>query len=169
MSRAFVKEGSENAGSEELPERPQSPYPNHVTPRGQSLLRERLEALQAERHRLLEAQDGDLMDTEELKIVERDLRYVQERLDRSILIDPASQPHDQVAFGARATTVDDDGERRQFAIVGEDEADPEAGLISWVSPLARALAGAKVGDAVVWQRPAGDRELEIEAIEYPAT
>jgi transcription elongation GreA/GreB family factor len=108
------------------------------------------------------------MDTEELKIVERDLRYVQERLDRSILIDPASQPQDQVAFGAHVTTVDEDDERRQFTIVGEDEADPEAGLISWVSPLARALTGAKVGDTVVWQRPAGDRELEIEAIEYPA-
>ena len=167
MSRAFVKEGSENAGSEELPERPQSPHPNYVTPRGLKLLHERLDALQTERVRLQDRQGGDLLDEEELKTVERDLRYVHERIDRAIEIDLSTQPHDQVAFGARVTTVDDDDAEMTFTIVGEDEADPDAGLISWVSPLAQALGGAKVGDAVVWKRPVGDRDLEIVRIEYP--
>jgi len=168
MSRAFVKEGSENAGSEELPERPQSPHPNYVTPRGERLLRERLEALQAERHRLHADHEADLLDEEELKIVERDLRYVQERLDRAIAVDIANQPHDRVAFGARVTVEDEDGKAMSFRIVGEDEADPDAGYISWVSPLARALGGSAIGDTAIWKRPAGDRELEVVAIEYPS-
>ena len=71
-----------------------------------------------------------------------------------------------MAFGALVTTVDDDDEKRKFAIVGEDEADPAAGKISWVSPLAAVLVGASVGDSVVWKRPAGDRNLEVTAIGY---
>ena len=51
--------------------------------------------------------------------------------------------------------------------MGEDEADIERGMVSWISPLARALTGARVGEAVTWRRPAGDRELEIVAIRYP--
>lgn len=168
MSRAFVKEGSENAGSEELPERPQSPHPNYVTPRGLRLLHEKLDALQSERVRLQARAGADLMDEEELKTIERDLRYIHERIDRAIEIDLASQPHDRVAFGARVTAEDEDGAEMRFTIVGEDEADPDAGLISWVSPLAQALGGASVGDTVVWKRPAGDRELEIVKIEYPS-
>jgi transcription elongation GreA/GreB family factor len=50
--------------------------------------------------------------------------------------------------------------------VGEDEADAAAGKISWVSPLARTLMGASVGDTVTWKRPAGDLELEIVSIRY---
>jgi transcription elongation GreA/GreB family factor len=65
------------------------------------------------------------------------------------------------------TTVDENDVKRQFEIVGEDEADPNKGKLSWVSPLALALKGAKTGDIVVWKRPAGDLELEIAAIEYP--
>lgn len=168
MSRAFVKDGVENAGSEELPERPQSPHPNYVTARGLRLLEQKLDALLAERSRLHDQAGSDLMDEEELKTVERDLRYVQERIDRAIEIDLSSQPHDRVAFGARVAAVDEDDVEMRFTIVGEDEADPDAGLISWVSPLAQALGGAAVGDTVVWKRPSGDRELEIVKIEYPA-
>ena len=62
---------------------------------------------------------------------------------------------------------DQSGERHQFAIVGEDEVDAEKGKVSWVSPLARALIGSGVGDVVLWRRPAGEMELEIEAIRYP--
>ena len=57
---------------------------------------------------------------------------------------------------------------RIFAIVGEDEADTKSGKISYVSPLAVALLGAKRGDTVVWKRPAGDARLKVERIEYPA-
>jgi len=165
MSRAFIKEDDSNASAEELPERPQSPHPNYVTPHGLLALQAQLAELQEQRQRLLEHPDA-ILAQEHLKPVERDIRYFQERIERATVIDPASQPRDRVSFGAVVTTVDDDGAKNRFAIVGEDEADPAAGKISWVSPLARALTGAAVGDSVVWKRPAGDKTLEITKIAY---
>ena len=165
MSRAFVKEDDANTSGEELPERPQSPHPNYVTPTGLAQLQAQLAELQAQRQEQMAHPEGILAE-EHLKPLERDIRYFQERIERAIVIDLATQPRDKVAFGAVVTTVDDDDEKRKFAIVGEDEADPAAGKISWVSPLAAALVGASVGDTVVWKRPAGDRNLEITAIKY---
>lgn len=167
MSRAFVKESDGDQPGDELPERPQSPHPNYVTAAGLKALERQLEALQKERRELAEASDPALLNREHLKLVERDLRYLQERLDRAQPIDPASQPQDRVGFGAAVETVDENDEKRRFVIVGEDEADPKHGKISWVSPLARAITGAKVGDTVTWKRPAGDLALEIAAIGYP--
>jgi transcription elongation GreA/GreB family factor len=96
--------------------------------------------------------------------IDRDLRYVEERIRRAVLIDPAGQPEDEVHFGAVVEVETPEGRRMTFAVVGEDEADPTQGRISWVSPLARALAEARVGDAVVWKRPTGEVELTIVAI-----
>lgn len=165
MSRAFIKEDDANTSGEELPERPQSPHANYVTPAGLAALQAQLAELQQQRHDLM-AHSEAILSEEHLKPVERDIRYFQERIERAIVIDPATQPHDKVAFGAVVTTVDDDEEKRRFAIVGEDEADPTHGKISWVSPLARSLVGASVGDSVVWKRPAGDKTLEITKIQY---
>jgi transcription elongation GreA/GreB family factor len=165
MSRAFMKEDDSNVSAEELPERPQSPHPNYVTPAGLTALQSVLAELQEQRRQLLEHPDA-ILSQEHLKPVERDIRYFQERIERATVIDPAGQPHDRVSFGAIVSTVDDDDAVRRFAIVGEDEADPPAGKISWVSPLARALTGAAVGDSVVWKRPAGDKTLEVTKIEY---
>jgi transcription elongation GreA/GreB family factor len=165
MSRAFIKEDDANLSGEELPERPQSPHPNYVTPAGLAQLQAQLAELQAQRQEQMAHPEGILAE-EHLKPVERDIRYFQERIERAIVIDPAAQPRDKVAFGAVVTTVDDNDEKRKFAIVGEDEADPAQGKISWVSPLAAALVGASVGDIVVWKRPAGDRNLEVTAISY---
>ena len=64
------------------------------------------------------------------------------------------------------TLEDEGGQRLDYTIVGEDEADPAAGLVSWVSPLARALQDAEVGDLIVWERPMGDLELEVRRIRY---
>ena len=165
MSRAFVKEDDANTSGEELPEPPQSPHPNYVTPAGLAQLQAQLTELQAQRQEQMAHPEGILAE-EHLKPLERDIRYFQERIERAIVIDLAAQPRGKVAFGAVVTTVDDDDEQRKFAIVGEDEADPAHGKISWVSPLAAALVGASVGDTVIWKRPAGDRNLEITAIRY---
>ena len=81
------------------------------------------------------------------------------------LVDPAGQPRDRVAFGATVEVADESGEH-SYRIVGEDEADAEHGSVSYVSPLARALLGAKVGDEVVWSRPAGDLRVEVLGIRY---
>ncbi len=165
MSRAFIKEADANVSAEELPERPQSPHPNYVTAGGLAALQAQLAELQEQRQRLLAHPDA-ILAQEHLKPVERDIRYFQDRIERAIVIDPASQPRDKESFGAVVSTVDDDDVERRFAIVGEDEADPAKGKISWVSPLARALTGAAVGDSVVWKRPAGDKTLEVTAISY---
>jgi len=165
MSRAFVKESDDAAIGDELPERPQSPHPNYVTPQGLAALQAQLAALQEQKQQLA-ADADDLLNKETLKLVERDIRYFQGRLDHAILIDPQSQPRDRVAFGATVRTVDENDVERDFTIVGEDEADVASGKISWVSPLARALVGAAVGDTVTWKRPAGDLQLEIVSIGY---
>jgi transcription elongation GreA/GreB family factor len=163
MSRAFVKDMDEPA--DDLPERPQSPHPNYVTPRGLARLKAQLAELQAEHRRLADSED--LLDKEQLKRIDRDIRYFEARIESALLIDPASQPVDQVSFGALVRTVDDNDAERSFEIVGEDEADVQAGLISYASPLAQALLGARVGDTVTWRRPVGDLGLEVLAIDYP--
>lgn len=168
MSRAFVKE-SDSEPLDELPERPQSPHPNYVTPSGLAALQAQLQALQEQRRNLLQNPDEDLLSKETLKQVERDLRYYQGRVDRAIPVDLAAQPADEVGFGAIVRCVDENDQEHEFAIVGEDEADVTAGKISWVSPLAKALIGAGVGDSVVWKRPVGDLSLDVLSIRYPGT
>ncbi|WP_374384688.1 GreA/GreB family elongation factor [Dongia sp.] len=162
MSRAFVKENDDQAT--ELPERPQSPHPNLVTPHGLDLLRQQEAALEDQRAKLLG--EDQLLDKEQLLVVERDLRYVQERLVRAVVVDIEAQPQDVVDFGAIVDTVDENDVERHFQIVGEDEADPNAGKLSWVSPIALALKDAKVGDTVLWKRPAGNLQLEVTRISY---
>jgi transcription elongation factor GreB len=167
MSRAFVKEQEDNNGAGEIVDLPQSPHPNYVTPRGLAQLKERLAAAQARRRDLLAGAAGG---ERELKLANaaRDIRYLEARLERAILVDPAAQPHHQVAFGARVLVADPKGAEREFAIVGEDEADAEHGSVSWVSPLAKALLGAEIGDEIVWRRPVGEIPLEVRAIRYGA-
>jgi transcription elongation factor GreB len=164
MSRAFVKENEDQVP--ELPERPQSPHPNFVTPRGLGLLKQQLADLEASRHQ--HQSEQSLLDKDAVQVIERDLRYVQERLVRAVPVDYAQQPHDRVDFGAIVDTEDENGVKRTFEIVGEDEADPNIGKLSWVSPLALAMKDAKAGDTVVWKRPAGDLELDVLSIRYPA-
>jgi transcription elongation GreA/GreB family factor len=163
MSRAFVKENEDQVL--ELPERPQSPHPNFVTPRGLALLKQQLADLENAKHQ--HQTEESLLDKDALQVTERDLRYVQERLKRAVTVDPAQQAKDQVDFGAVVETEDENGTTRKFEIVGEDEADPNIGKLSWVSPLALALKDGKVGDTVVWKRPAGDLELDIISVRYP--
>ena len=89
----------------------------------------------------------------------RDLRYLAARL-RTAQVMPQPASTDIVAFGSTVTFSRDDGRVQTYRIVGEDEADPKAGSISYVSPVARLLMGKSVGDAV----ESGGQELEIMAI-----
>lgn len=161
MSRAFVKE--DGPDTEPLPDLPLSPHPNFVTPRGLAALRDRLAATQADLARLKARPDR--LDLLPEKAAERDIRYLEARLASAIPVDPAAQPRDEVAFGARVTVLDEDGTEAVYEIVGEDEADAGAGRIAPQSPLARALMGARVGDSVEWRRRSGTLELEVIAIE----
>lgn len=165
MSRAFVKEDSEDKMGEELPERPVSSEPNYVTACGKAQLRVKVEALQAEHVRLKEA--GEAFDRPRLIQVERDLRYFQAQLDSAVLVDISSQPQDEVRFGASVKAQDEEGKTHTFTIVGDDEAAVAEGRVSWQSPLAKALIGARAGDTVTWNRPAGSITLEVQEIRYP--
>lgn len=165
MSRAFVKDDDE-APDEPLPERPVSEHPNYVTPSGLAQLEARREELEAERLELARRADADDSAGERLRYVERDLRYYRQRLATARTVDPKTRRADVVGFGATVTVREGAGEQHNYAIVGEDEGDPDAGLVSWVSPLARVLEGARVGQKVVWRRPAGPLELTVVTIAY---
>jgi transcription elongation factor GreB len=163
VSRAFVKEDA--AADEPLPERRVSEHPNHVTPAGRDQLEEAVSCLRREQSELQSA-DGAAAGGGRLQHVERDLRYFETRLRTATVVDPAGQPRDEVAFGAQVTVRDQGDERHVYAIVGEDEADPDAGKVSWVSPLATVLMGARVGQTVEWRRPMGRLTLTVEKIAY---
>lgn len=167
MSRAFVKESDDELNASDLPERPVPAHANYVTPHGLELLRTRVREL-AELHEQLKAVAAEDSEAKrKLREVERDQRYFNAQLERAEPVDPAQHPRGEVRFGATVEVEDADGAVHEFSIVGDDEADVAAGKISWGSPLAHALLGARTGDSVKWQRPAGTTELEIVAIRYP--
>lgn len=151
MSRAFV---SEDSHVEALPDRPVSEHPNFVTEQGFALIEQ---ALEAARRDYAEAQAAG--DRERLASAGRDLRYWSARRTSARVQAPA-RDSDAVLFGHAVTILRDDGRRQTFRIVGEDEADPARGSISYVSPLARALLGKRVGDVV----RAGREQAEIVKI-----
>lgn len=164
MSRGFVKEDDlEHAGTD-LPERPISTLPNYVTTMGLKQLEQLANALSAERLSLLALKE-DQTSMQKLAMVERDLRYVSARLQTAILSEHTAN-HDVVLFGASVTVADELGQPHIFKIVGEDEADIKQNKVSWNSPIAKALIGQKLGDSVLWSRPAGNTTLEIIAVQY---
>lgn len=165
MSRAFVKE-DDGSGPEVLPDLPQSPHTNYVTPFGLKQLQDRLAEAKAHLAEAASAGDG-LEGRLPRAAAERDIRFFEERLRRAQLVDPGSQPSGEVAFGAEVLVIDEEGRERRYRIVGEDEADATAGKVSYVSPLAKALLGQEAGDSVTWRRPDGDLELEILSFAYP--
>lgn len=155
MSRAFVKEPDGAEVFDELPDRPVSPHPNLVTRRGLQRIEAELARLRAA---LAEAQGRQ--DRPAVAALSRDLRYFAARRASAELA-PQVADSETVRFGHRVTIARDDGRRQTFRIVGEDEADPAAGTLSYVAPLARALIGKRCGDVV----PAGQGEAEVVAIE----
>lgn len=167
MSRAFVKESDVESALAELPDRPLSAAPNYVTAQGLAALRTRLKDLQGERAMLAVA--AETMGKQRLLELKRDIRYCSAQIDRATVVDPAGQPRDEVRFGASVMIRDEQGNGHNFHIVGDDEADVAAGNISWTSPLAKALTGARVGDTVIWRRPAGASAVEIVRISYAMT
>ena len=166
MSRAFVKESDDDLVAGELPERPLPPHANYVTTKGLELLHARVRDLSEQHERLKRESDENSEARQKVREIDRDLRYFRSQLERATVVDTANQPRDQVHFGAIVSIEDEDGSPHEFTIVGDDEADVAQGRISWASPLAHAMIGAKVGDTVVWRRPAGETEVCIVGIRY---
>jgi transcription elongation factor GreB len=167
MSRAFVKESHDDLVAGELPERPLPAHPNYVTPRGLELLQARVRELNEQHDHCKRHAEDDSQAKQKLREVERDLRYFRAQLERAEVVDASGESHEQVHFGAVVKLIDEGGQEHEFSIVGDDEADVAAGKVSWASPLARALIGAKVGDTVVWRRPAGETQVELVDVRYP--
>jgi transcription elongation factor GreB len=145
VSRAFVKD---DVPAPELQiERPVSDRPNYVTPRGLQQLRSALEAA---------SRAGD----------ERQVRYLQARIESAILRDTPPSDAGTIAFGATVSLRDERGRPLQLRIVGEDESDPRHGSISWDSPVAQALLEHRAGQTVTVLRPAGPIRYAIEGVAY---
>jgi transcription elongation GreA/GreB family factor len=155
MSRAFVRESEGGDAYEDLPDRPLSPHANLVTPSGLARMDEEVAAL---KQRLADAQAND--DRAEIARASRDLRYWSHRRATAELVPPSPEAL-QVRFGSSVTFERDDGRTQTYRIVGEDEADPTKGSISYVSPLAQAFMGKQIGDVV----PIAQGEAEIVKIE----
>ncbi len=153
MSRAFVKNTDE--ATDELPDRSISPHPNIVTGEGLAAIEANLARFQEEYARAQTQNDRPA-----LAAASRELRYWSFRM-ASAQVAPVPADTARVQFGCKVTILREDGRRQTYRIVGEDEADPASGKISYVSPVARALMGCRVGDVVT----AGSLEVELVAID----
>lgn len=164
MSRAFVKEDAQEP-DEDPPERPVSPQPNYVTPRGLKTLQDSEEALLAELKGFEGAQQDDARKKRKREL-ERDLRYVRARLESAIPVDPANQPKDQIRFGAAVVLRREDGLKKSVRIVGEDESEEGGDALSWAAPFAQTLFGLKAGQALYWETEAGAEKWSVVSIAY---
>ena len=181
MSKAFTRETDSDA-DDELPESPALPTGvNYITRAGYDRLRgELLSLIDDERPRIVEivhwaASNGDrsengdyLYGKKRLREIDRRIRFLTRRLEIAEVVD-TSVHHggDQVFFGATVTYADEEGRETTVTILGVDEADSSRHEISWVSPVARALLKARVGDLVRLVVPGGSQELEVVAVSYP--
>jgi transcription elongation factor GreB len=184
MNKAFVKEPTGDEDDEDggsgLPPLPAGTK-NYMTPAGYRRLREELVTLlDVERPKVVEvvswaAKNGDrsengdyLYGKKRLREIDRRIRFLTKRLDIAEVADPSAHlGGDQVFFGATVTYADAAGEERTVTIKGIDEADSLAGEVSWISPIARALLKARVGDEVPLVTPAGTVRIEVVDVRYP--
>ena len=161
---------------------------NYITPAGHERLRaELLQLLDVERPKIVEvvhwaASNGDRSENgdyiygkKRLREIDRRIRFLNKRLEFAVLVDNAArisgeQDVDQVFFGATVTycptSGSDNGKEESITIVGVDEVDLEKGYVSWVSPIAKALIKARIGDCVRIQTPTGPTEIEILDVQY---
>jgi transcription elongation factor GreB len=172
MSKAFTKE--DDAGDVLVP-RPVSPLPpgarNHLTARGAQRLQAELARLaDTERPALLaqvsEAGMRGADAKEQLQHLEQRVAYLRQSLQMAEIAAVPPRPHDVVRFGATVTVRDQRGAETTYRIVGVDEADAERNEVSSLSPIARVLLNARLGQKVLFKFPAGAAQLEIIRIDY---
>jgi len=184
LNKAFTRETDGDSDDDDAPALPPLPAggKNYITPQGYARLRAELRALvNDERPKVVEtvhwaAKNGDrsengdyLYGKKRLREIDRRIRFLTRRLEIAEVTDPsAHHGGDQVFFGATVTYADEDGQERAVTIKGIDEAESAAGEVSWISPIARVLLRARVGDALQLATPAGVREIEVIRVEYPA-
>ena len=152
---------------------------NYITPQGyQRLLSELEELLKKERPeitRLVQwaASNGDrsenadyLYGKRRMREIDRRIRFLNQRLDNAVVVDPAKIISDKVQFGATVDVCDDNGIAKRFTIVGVDEVDTAKNRISWQSPIGKSLIGKSIGDEVLVKVPSGELTYEIVSVTY---
>ena len=181
MNKAFTKE-SDDADDDDL-QLPSLPVNgrNYITPAGHARIRaELLDLIDNERPKVVDivhwaASNGDRSENgdyiygkKRLREIDRRIRFLTKRLEIMAITDPAvHHGSEQVFFGATVTYADEAGVARTVTILGIDEADSAKGEVSWVSPIARTLLKARVGDALQLLTPAGKVEIEVLSVRYP--
>ena len=182
MNKAFTKE-TDDADDDELllPALPASGK-NYITPAGHARIRaELLDLIDNERPKVVDivhwaASNGDRSENgdyiygkKRLREIDRRIRFLTKRLEIMEITDPAMHHgSEQVFFGATVTYVDETAVERTVTILGIDEAESAKGEVSWVSPIARTLLKAHVGDVLQLLTPAGKLEIEVLSVRYPA-
>jgi len=177
VNKAFTKE-SDDPFDDVIPE-PKDLLPpgvkNYVTPQGAEQLRSELECLtEVERPRIAKGDlheagpvgDAKAAKRRRLDAIDRRIRFLRDRVSNMELVDLKGQLDDRVRFGASVTVCDEGDNEKTYRIVGVDEADPGAGKVSWLSPIAKALIGGAEGDIRRVELPQGEVELEIVKIAY---
>ena len=153
--------------------------PNYLTPNGVERIQREIVWLQhTERPRIVAevswaAALGDRSENAEyiygkkrLRQIDGRLRHLVKKLSRLTVIDPASQGGNKITFGATVVLEDEHGVEKNYSIYGEHEVDVEAGIVSWRSPIARALMGLEEGDEALVKTPKGDRSYEVISVRY---
>jgi transcription elongation factor GreB len=183
LSKAFTKEDDGDSPDSDGAESPEFKIPkgskNYITPQGADRLKAELKKLLIdERPALVKviqwaASNGDRSENgdyiygkRKLREIDRRIRFLSKRLEGIEIVDPTQVKADRILFGATVTVEDEDGAKKTYQIVGIDESDPGKGKVSWISPIARALLNARVGDAVVLRTPQGEKDLEILSLKY---
>ncbi|MDR3404783.1 MAG: GreA/GreB family elongation factor [Chthoniobacter sp.] len=164
MSKAFTRENDDHAeettfAKATLP----SGTRNYMTADGAERLRSDLAAL-FERRRQQEGDGDGETARDELHRTNSRIQTLSQRLAAADVVPMSVEPIDEVRFGMFVTIRDGDGVEDEYRLVGVDEADFEAGWISWLSPLAQALIGKKVGEVARFQAPAGEKNFRIVGI-----
>jgi transcription elongation factor GreB len=192
MSKAFVNENNDQAGSDEELDRsledaddaeaakalPKGSK-NYITPVGFSRLKDELhELMTVERPKTVEvvawaASNGDRSENADyiygkrrLREIDRRIRFLQKRMDIAQIVDPSLQSGEKVLFGATVRVRDEDENERTYKIVGMDETDAKNGHVSWISPIGQALLQGQVGDQVTLKSPKGEEDLEILEVRF---
>ena len=178
MSKAFVKESEHEEPDEERAPAPPAGGKNYISLTGFTRLKAELKQLvEVERPEVVRtvswaASNGDRSENgdyiygkKRLREIDRRVRYLIKRLENAEVVRSAGRDTDQVFFGATVRVRMKDGEK-ELTIVGLDEVDPAHGMVSWISPVAKALIKAREGDTVVLRSPAGQEEIEILEVRY---
>ncbi|MBL7715837.1 MAG: transcription elongation factor GreB [Bdellovibrionales bacterium] len=188
MSKAFAPKDGETEnetdllpGGQEKDDQDSVPRgtKNYMTPPGAERLRSELTRLiKVDRPEVVRtvswaASNGDRSENGDyiygkrrLREIDRRIRFLTRRLDSAEIVDPATQKSDRVLFGATVLVSDENGQKKTYSIVGIDETDVRRGLVSWISPIGKALLQGRVGDAVTVMTPESEIELVIEKITY---